>query len=306
MDYLRRFLFEDLDIRGAIVSLGNVWHQLQAERELPRSVTALFGEMAAVVTLIAGQLKTPGRITLQLQGKGLVSLLLVDCDEQLRLRGMVRLRQEGGAVPPAPTFRNEEAPGGTSSFPPAPTFDELIGDGQLVLTLDTQSKTPYMSIVPLVGRTLSEVFSHYLIQSEQLPAWLLLGADEAFATGFFLQKLPNADRRDPDGWNRLLHLAATLTPEELREPTANLLMRVFAEEDIRLFDPRPISYHCPRDEDKVLGMLKSLGKDELEATLAAEGNISIEDEMCRQSYHYGPEIIARLFGSKNPDEPTQR
>lgn len=306
MDNLHRFLFEDLDIRGALVSLGSVWHQLQLERELPPAVTALLGELAAVATLIAGQLKTPGRITLQLQGKGLVSLLLVDCDEQLRLRGMARLRQEGGAVPPAPTIRNEEAPGGTSSFPPAPTFAELIGDGQLVLTLDTAGKTPYMSIVPLVGNCLSEVFTHYLIQSEQLPAWLILGANETFAAGLFLQKLPNADRRDADGWHRILHLATTLTREELTKPAANLLMRVFIEEDIRLFKPRPVSYHCPRNEDKVLAMLKSLGKDELEATLAAEGSINVEDEMCRQSYHYGPEIIARLFGSESPDEPTQR
>jgi len=276
MDTLRRFLFEDLDIRGALVSLGHVWHELQAERDLPPPVTVLLGELAAVAALIAGNLKTPGRITLQLQGRGIVSLLLVDCDEQLRLRGMARLRKD-------------------SAVPPAPSFQDLIGEGQLVLTLDTQGKTPYLSIVPLVGASLSEVFAHYLAQSEQLPAWLLLGANDDFAAGLFLQKLPNADRRDPDGWNRVLHLAATVTPAELTGPTANLLMRVFAEEDIRLFNPRPVSYHCPRDEGKVLAMLQSLGKEELEATLAAEGGIHVEDEICRQSYRFGPEIIRRLF-----------
>lgn len=277
MDAVRRFLFEELDIRGAIVALGNTWHELQAGRDLPPPVNALLGELASVTALIAANLKTPGRITFQLHGHGLVSLLYVDCDERLRLRGMARLRQDRGAVPPAPSF------------------DELLGDGQLVLTLDTHSGSPYQSIVPLAGANLSEVFAHYLAQSEQQPAWLLLGANEDFAGGMFLQKLPDADRRDPDGWNRLLHLASTLTPAELATPVANLLMRVFPEENIRLFDPRPVSYHCPRDENKVLRMLKNLGRAEIEATLAAEGCISVEDEICQQNYHYGPEILSRLF-----------
>ncbi|MFN4148364.1 MAG: Hsp33 family molecular chaperone HslO [Rhodocyclaceae bacterium] len=296
MDVVRSFLFEDLDIRGALVTLGNTWHELQADRDLPPVVNGLLGELAAVTALIAGNLKTPGRITFQLQGNGLVSLLYVDCDEQLRLRGMARLRADSGAVPPAPTFRSEVAPGGTFSFPPAPTFNELLGDGQLVLTLDPHTGAPYQSIVPLSGDHLGAVFAHYLAQSEQQPAWLLLGADENFAAGLFLQKLPNADRRDPDGWNRLLHLASTLSASELAAPVANLLMRVFPEENIRLFDPRPVSYHCPRDEEKVLAMLKSLGRAEIEATLAAAGSIAVEDEICRQSYRYGPEILSRLFG----------
>ncbi|MFN6962037.1 MAG: Hsp33 family molecular chaperone HslO, partial [Rhodocyclaceae bacterium] len=241
MDAVRSFLFEDLDIRGALVTLGNTWHELQASRDLPPPVNAMLGELAAVTALIAGNLKTPGRITFQLQGHGLVSLLYVDCDEQLRLRGMARLHADLGAVPPAPTF------------------NELLGDGQLVLTLDTHRAAPYQSIVPLDGDSLGAVFAHYLSQSEQQPAWLMLGADEDMAGGLFLQKLPDADRRDPDGWHRICQLASTLCDAELAAPVANLLMRVFPEENIRLFDPRPVRYHCPRDEEKVLAMLKSLG-----------------------------------------------
>lgn len=275
MDNVRRFLFENLDIRGAIVTLGNAWHEMQAGREDPPAVTTLFGELAAVATLIASNLKTPGRISFQLQGHGPVSLLLVDCDEQLRLRG---------------TARYENA------VPPAPTFDELLGDGQLMLTLQTNLGDPYQSIVPLVGSNLAEVFEHYLTQSEQQPARLILTANADFVGGLFLQKLPEADNRDTDGWNRLLHLAATLKPEELRQPVASLLMHLFADEYIRLFDPRPVRYHCPRDEDKVLAMLKSLGRKELEAALAEQGELVIEDEICRQNYRFGADIVPRLFG----------
>lgn len=274
MDSVRRFLFEQLDIRGALVSLGNAWHEMQAGRDDPPAVTALLGELAAITVLIAGNLKAPGRITFQLQGHGPVSLLLVDCDEQLQLRGTAR---HGDAVPPAPTFQ------------------ELLGDGQLILTLQTNIGDPWQSIVPLVGNSLTEVFEHYLVQSEQQPAKLFLTATPEFSGGLFLQKLPGADAKDADGWNRIGHLAATLKPAELKQPAANLLMQLFAEEDIRLFDPRPVRYHCPRDEEKVLAMLKSLGRAEIEAALAEQGEIAVEDDICRQRYRFGPEVMAKLF-----------
>lgn len=274
MDAVRRFLFEALDVRGAIVTLGNTWHEMQAGRNDPPVIATLLGEMTAIAVLIAGNLKTPGRLTFQLQGHGPVSLLLVDCDEQLRLRGTARYAE---AVPPASTFR------------------ELLGDGQLVLTLHTNTGDPYQSIVPLVGDSIAAVFEHYLAQSEQQPAKLFLSASEEFVGGLFLQRLPDADIKDPDGWNRIGHLAATLKPGELRQPVANLLMQVFPEEDVRLFDPRPVRYHCPRNEDKVLGMLKQLGRAEIEATLTETGAVVVEDDICRQQYRFGPEIVARLF-----------
>jgi molecular chaperone Hsp33 len=274
MDSVRRFLFEDLDIRGAVVSLGNAWHEMSAGRDDPPAINALLGELAAVTALIAGNLKTPGRLSFQLQGHGPVALLFTDCDEQLRLRGTVRH---------------------AATVPPAPSFADLVGNGQLVLTLQTNVGNPYQSIVPIVGDSLTAVFEHYLVQSEQQPARLFLTANEDFAGGLFLQKLPGADARDPDGWNRIEHLAATLKSAELAEPAANLLMRLFPEENIRLYDPRPVRYHCPKDEEKVLAMLKSLGRAEVEAALAEQGEIHVEDDICRHSYRFGADIVPRLF-----------
>jgi len=275
MDSVRRFLFEDLDIRGAVVSLGNAWHEMSVGRDDPPAVQALLGELTAVTALIAGNLKTPGRLGCQLRGHGPVSLLLVDCDEQLRLRGTVNTKVGAGGA--------------------APAFAELLGDGQLTLMLQTGRGDPHQSVVPLVGDSLAAVFEHYLVQSEQQPAWLFLTAGDQFAGGLFLQKLPDADTKDPDGWNRLMHLAATLKPAELRESPAKLLMQLFPDENIRLFDPRPVSYHCPRDEEKVLAMLKSMGRAEIEAALAEQDELVIEDEICRHSYRYGAEIVPRLF-----------
>jgi molecular chaperone Hsp33 len=143
---------------------------------------------------------------------------------------------------------------------------DLLGDGRLVLTLHPETaETPYQSVVPIVGSTLAAIFEHYLEQSEQQPARLWLAATADTACGLFLQKLPGADVRDPDGWNRIEQLAATVRPDELALPPETLLTRLFGEESVRLFEPRQALWHCPRDEEKVRNMLLSLGREEVEA-----------------------------------------
>lgn len=274
-DYVSRFILEDLDIRGAIVHLGGAWQGMHTGRNYPEAARDLLGQMTAVTALIGSNLKTPGKISFQVRGHGPVRMLVVDCDERMRIRGMAHA--EAG-LQPAPV--------------PA-----LLGDGQLVLTLQTNiaRERPYQSFVPLEGETVAEIFEHYLETSEQAPSRLWLMADEHRACGLFLQKLPEADQKDADGWNRVQVLAGTVKNGELALPPHELLTRLFPEEDVRLFEAQPVSYFCPRDEGKVLEMLKSLGREELASLLAEKGEVVIQDEVCNHEYRYGPEVLEQLF-----------
>ena len=275
MDTIRRFLFEDLDIRGAVVRLGPAWHEMQARRDYAQPERDLLGELAAVTTLIGSNLKQPGRVTFQLQGHGPVRMLVVDCDEQLRLRGLAKIRDD--AVTPAPV-------------------PQLLGDGQLVLTLQTgAAERPYQSHVPIKGDTLAKIFEHYPEQSEQTPTRLWLSADAQYACGLFLQKLPSTDMRDSDGWDRVQHLAATVSKAELALPAETLLARLFPQETLRLFAAQPVYFHCPRDEDKVLNMLRTLGREEVAEMLNEHDEILIQDDICNHEYRFGPEVLRQLF-----------
>lgn len=289
-DTVTRFLFEGLDIRGTLVHLGPSWQSLQRGRGYGPVEARLLGEMAAVTALIAAQLKQPGRLTFQLRGGGPISLLVMDCDEQLRLRGMARA---------------------VANLAPAPVPQLLGADqgGQLMLNLDFPvARQPYQSFVPLEGDSIASIFEHYLEQSEQQAARLFLAASDQAACCLFLQKLPGADALDPDGWDRISHLAATVKEAELLElDAATLLGRLFHEEilqgeqsskGVRLYDPRPVTHHCPEDREKVEGMLLSLGREEAEAVLAEHGEILVKDDICNREYRFSKEDVARLFASK--------
>ncbi|HEY5896053.1 MAG TPA: Hsp33 family molecular chaperone HslO [Burkholderiales bacterium] len=275
-DYVQRFLFENLDIRGRLVCLTGAWQRMLDGRGYPEDIVSLLGHTTALNVLLGANQKGAGRVTLQVQGTGPVKLLVADCTAELRIRGMA-------------AFEKEEL--GQDSQ------RKLLGDGRLAVTLeDLKSGKLYQSLVPLEGETLEQIFTHYLAQSEQLPAYLRLYADGGALAGLLLEKLPNADRRDPDGWDRVKHFANTLTLDETRDAQPyDLLTRVFPEELMRVFRLYAVEYHCPYDEDKVKDMLRALGRTEVESILAEQGEVVIRNEMCNHEYRFDADAIARLF-----------
>jgi molecular chaperone Hsp33 len=255
---------------------------MQAGRDYQPTVAQLLGETAAVTALIGAQLKQPGRLTLQLRGNGPIQLLVMDCNERLQMRGMAR---SNPVVLPAPV-------------------PELLGaeqGGQLMISLDLPTaRHPYQSFVPLVGDSIAAIFEHYLEQSEQQPSRLFLTASPRAAVCLFLQKMPQADQHDVDGWQRITQLAATVKSAELLglDPEA-LLTRLFHEEmtahGVRIYDPVPVAYHCPEDWTKVRDMIRSLGRADAETILHEHGEILIRDDICNRSYRFSAEDVAELF-----------
>jgi molecular chaperone Hsp33 len=275
-DYVQRFLFEDLDIRGRLVCLTGAWQRMLDGRDYPQDIASLLGHTTALNVLLGANQKGSGRVTLQVQGSGPVKLLVSDCTSELRIRGMATYEKS------LEDTANERT---------------LLGDGRLSVTLeDVKSGRFYQSLVPLEGESLEQIFVHYLAQSDQMPAFLRLFADRRALCGLLLEKLPRADSRDPDGWNRITHLASTLELDETRDTQPyDLLTRLFPEELMRVFRLYAVEYHCPYDEGKVKDVLRGLGRREVEAILAEQGEVVIRNEMCNHEYRFDARAIAELF-----------
>jgi molecular chaperone Hsp33 len=275
-DTIQRFLLEDLDIRGAHVRLGASWQAILKNRNFPPAVTRLLGEMTAITSLIGGNLKQAGRLTFQLRGDGQIPMMVVDCTAALNVRGYASV---------------DTAPADDAAL------HTLLGSGRLLMTLDIDdAPQPFQSYVPIEGDTLAQVFEHYLELSEQQPAWLMLYADAEGAAGLFLQKLPNADVKDIDGWSRVTQLAQTLKNEELIGlDSADLLTRLFHEETVRIYEARSVEHNFPPDRDKIATMLRSLGREEIERIISEQGEVIVNDDLSNHRYDFSPEEARALF-----------
>ena len=277
-DSLHRFLFEHVAIRGELVHLDASYQAVLEKHDYPSVVQKLLGEMMAALALLSATLKYKGRLSAQLQGNGPLSLLVVETDHERHMRAIAHWQGEL----------------------PEGDLAALAGDGRLAITVEQESGERYQSVVALTGNSLADALTDYLMRSEQLDTLLWLAADQQRAAGLLIQKLPEQDG-DAEDWNRISQLSGTITNTELLELDGrDVLHRLYHQEDIRLFDPMPVSFRCNCSRERVTGMLRNLGIDEIHAILEEQGSIEVACEFCNHKYAFDSVDAEQLFASEVP------
>lgn len=278
-DNLRRFVFEQQEIRGSIVRLHATWQRLLHADHYPPQVQAMLGEALAATALLGRNLKFDGRLTLQIQGGAHLRLMVLQCDNQLRMRGLARF---GDYVPDS--------------------FTELVDGGVMCVTVESGQKAErYQSIVPLSEVDLAESLSLYYRQSVQLPTLFMLAADAEQACGLMLQALP--ERKTGDGyWPRMVAGLQGLDIARMAHLQDEVLLgALFPDDDIRLFDPEPVSFHCECSDARIENMLKMLGTAELTDIIAQQDPVEIRCEFCNRLYSLPAERILRFIAELGGD-----
>jgi molecular chaperone Hsp33 len=318
MSELHKFMFDGLPVRGMLVRLTGSWKDVLARRaaasdQFPPPVRALIGEMAAAGVLMQANIKFNGALILQVFGDGPVKLAVAEVQPDLAFRVTAKVVGE------VPDEARLEA------------MVNVHGRGRCAITLapaDTRDgQQPYQGVVALHGdrreplQAVSEVLEHYMLQSEQLDTKLILAANDEVAAGLLIQRLPvegagnlAATARNEDdiglseAYNRISTLAATLTREELLTLDADtVLRRLFWEEPLRRFEvlkgdsaPR---FECSCSRQRVGGMLKGLGRDEIDGIVLEQGRVEIGCDFCGTKYHFDPVDVGELFTPAQDQPP---
>ena len=274
-DKLHRFLFENMGIRGEWIKLEQSWQGARQYQQGPEHVMRQLGQALAAVAMLSATVKFKGSIILQAQGNGALKTLVAQSTEQRKIRGLIRSQ--------------EEVPSGSLAA--------MFGEGYMVLTIESENAEPYQGIVPLAGRDIADALETYFNQSEQLNTRIWLCADDEGAAGLLLKELPG-EKYDKEGWERIAMLADTLTDRELLELDCEaLLFRLFNQEKVRLFDAEPVEFQCNCSRDKIEATLKPMGRGELEAILAEQGEIRVDCEFCGRHYRFDQIDLEQIFST---------
>jgi molecular chaperone Hsp33 len=272
-DVLRRFLFEELGIRGEWVKLTHSWQQAKSHQQGDEIIQQQLGHALVAVVMLSATIKFKGSMILQTQGDGHIKTLVAQATEDMKIRGLVRA--------------NENNPRGLA--------ENLYGHGQLVLTITSDNGQPYQGIVPLQTSNLAASLEMYFAQSEQLKTRLWLFANETDAAGLLVQELPD-NERDEDDWNRIEMLANTMTEQEiLNLDCENILHRLFHEENVRLFDAEPIVFNCRCSRQIIERTLRAMGRTELDDIVLEQGSIEIDCEFCGKHYSFDQVDVEAIF-----------
>ena len=324
MSELHKFLFEGQPVRGMIVRLTDAWTDV-LQRRANNSTTGayaapvqeLLGEMAAAGVLMQSNIKFNGALVLQVFGDGPVKVAVAEVQSDLSLRATATVNGE---------------------VPPDAKLSQMVnvgGGGRCAITLDPKDRhpgqQPYQGVVPLHGdhheklERLSDVLQHYMLQSEQLDTVLVLAANSQVAAGLLIQRMPlkgegnlaqgltHRENEDQIGhnedYNRIAHLASSLTRDELLTLDVDtILRRLFWEEKLLRFEPQQGEsgprFACTCSRERVANMLRSLGVEEAESILAERNEIEVGCEYCGQQYHFDAVDAAQIFVAPNVAQPA--
>ncbi|MDF2940895.1 MAG: Hsp33 family molecular chaperone [Gammaproteobacteria bacterium] len=286
-DTLQNFIFDNHPVRGEIVRLDNTFQTIINQHYYPPVIRQLLAEALLAVSLLYGISKHEGKLTLQFQGTGALSLLSVRCTHDYHLRGVVECSEGISTVD---------------------SLAEALGNGTLLLTYEPEGQGQrYQSVVEVKGNSVAKAIEDYFAQSEQLATRIILAADEKSAVGFMLQQLPS-DFEKEESWNHVLTLAESLTTKEmLSVDNHTLLHRLYHQEQVRVFTPHALQFGCSCSIYRMENAIIGLGKEEALKILEERDSIEVTCEFCNHHYEFDRVDVEGLFkvDSQRPGSETK-
>ncbi|MDA7963746.1 Hsp33 family molecular chaperone HslO [Ruegeria sp.] len=316
-DTVLPFQLDVSDMRGRVARLDGVLDGILKQHDYPEKVEALVAEMALLTALIGQTVALRWKLSLQVQSKGPVQMIATD----------YYAPQEDGQPAQIRAYAKFHPDRLTDGTP----FDQ-VGEGYFAIMIDQGKGTqPYQGITPLAGGSLSACAEAYFAQSEQLPTRFSLsfgkstepGIGEHWrAGGIMLQHMPKAspfaasgegsgdiltatdlvDGEEGENWGRVNILLDTVEDLELIGPSVaptDLLIRLFHEEQPRVYGAQPVHFGCTCSEDRVRQSLSIYSAQDIAKMTTDEGTVTADCQFCGAHYVLDPRTVG--FDADGPD-----
>ncbi|MDO6799820.1 Hsp33 family molecular chaperone HslO [Shimia thalassica] len=310
-DTVLPFQLDKSDIRGRVARLDGVLDGVLKQHNYPPAIEALVAEMTLLTALIGQSIKLRWKLSLQVQSKGPVRMIATDYYGPTEDGEPARIR--------AYASYDEDRVTDGAPF-------EQIGAGYFAILMDQgDGMKPYQGIAPLAGNSLKEAAQTYFAQSEQLATRFALrfgksiepGVPEHWrAGGIMLQHMPKASPHvtgeggsgddgllsaedvlnDDEGenWNRANILLDSVEDLEMIGPSVSptdLLVRLFHEEQPRVYDAQPVLFGCTCSEDRVRQSLSIYSAKDIRTMTTPEGRVTADCQFCGAHYDLDPATV---------------
>jgi molecular chaperone Hsp33 len=80
-------------------------------------------------------------------------------------------------------------------------------------------------------------------------------------------------------------------------PAPEIIRRLYHQEDVRVFEPRPVAFRCSCSHERVTSMLRMLGRDEVRSIIEERGNVEVDCEFCGRHYVFDTVDAEQVFAA---------
>lgn len=174
---------------------------------------------------------------------------------------------------------------------------ELRFDGLVAMHKFLDDKELYRGMAEVEGGTIVEALQGFLDRSIQVDGIVRLRArlsdegDLQVASGILVERLPDMEAAEFTG----------LVEQPLREDLDTVLNTFafgqLAGSPVEVLDSQRVDFSCHCSEERVLSMLRALGREELQAMLDEDGQAEITCHFCNECYLVDSDGLRGLIDS---------
>ncbi len=279
-DTLWRGLARQGEARLLVVRATDAANEAASRLGASPEVTKLVGELVVASLLVRSTLNPDARMQVYIRHDGPTGKMVVDAWEGGGVRVYVK------------------TPEATSALDGA-----LFGPGLMeVARTHAATGKSWRSTVQLQGDRIEDFMMHYLLESEQVLSLLRVEVTVANgvienALGYLVQLMPEGTREDLQrmtaNLETLAPLATGMTPDDPDgRDWAQALMAGFRWDQCAR---EMVEYECRCSEARIVHMLSTLPRADLEEMAADPNDLEVICDFCRTKYTVKPAVVAELL-----------
>lgn len=285
-DYLLKATAYEGMVRCYVAVTTNTVEEARKRQDTWPTASAALGRAMTITTLMGAMLKGDDSLTTTISGNGPLGQIVADANAKGDVRGYV-------TNPHVDFPLNEQGKLDVS---------RAVGEGVLSVVKDQGLKDYFTGQVPIVSGEISEDFTYYFANSEQIPSAVgagVLVAPEAnvlAAGGFILQIMPGADERIIDKLEESIAALPQLSHfiEEGNNAEA-IAKQLIPEASLRILETLPVQFTCTCSKERMLQAIKGLGEAEVQSMIEQDHGAEVTCHFCNEIYHITEEELQQLL-----------
>ncbi len=286
-DYLIKATAYNGMVRAYAATTTDTVEEARRRQDTWATASAALGRTLTVTAMMGAMHKGDASLTVKIEGDGPLGAIVADGDTDGHVRGYVKR-------PHVDFDLNEKGKLDVA---------RAVGtEGILSVTKDLGLKDFFTGEVPIVSGEISEDFTYYFANSEQVPsavgAGVLVNPDHTIlaAGGFVVQVMPGVEEDVITQLEEQIQSFPAISTL-IREGNSpeEILQRLFGEDDLKIHEKMPVEFRCTCSKERIEQAIAGLGNEEIQSMIEEDQGAEASCHFCNETYQFTEQELEALI-----------